>query len=880
MSNNELKHYGILRKSGRYKYGSTGNGKGGDTDYAYQRSASLLKSINDLKKQGLSDTEIAKGLGMKAGEYRNRKTIAIADQRAQDRAMAIKLLDKGMSKSAIGRRMGKNESTIRNLLDPVLHERSQEIFRVGQALADEVTKSKYVDIGAGVEHHLGISREKLNSAVQSLADEGFKVYYFKVKQAGTGKDTSLKILCAPESEWKEVNAIKETIQIPNLHTKDGGKTISKPDPVKSVSSKKIQVVYAEDGGSDKDGVIEIRRGNSDLDLGTRKYAQVRIGVDDTHYLKGMAVYSDDLPDGVDIRFNTNKHKGTPMLGKKDNTVLKLMSDDPDNPFGAAIKVGGQRGALNIVNEEGDWEKWSRNLSSQMLSKQPKELIKRQLDLSYAVMAEEFEAVNSLTNPAVKKHMLLSFAEDCDAASMHLKAAAMPRQNTQVILPFPGMKENQVYAPNYNNGERIVLIRHPHGGPFEIPELVVNNNYKPAKSLLGNAPDAIGINPKVAQQLSGADFDGDTVITIPTNGKTIKTSSPLKGLKDFDPKESYPPTATSVRMKKSNEQSQMGNITNLITDMTIRGASEGEITRAIKHSMVIIDSQKHGLNYKQSEIDNDIQSLKTKYQGGPKSGASTLLSRASSDIRIPQVSDYYKIDPKTGAKIYTETGNTYISKKTGKETKVLTKTKQMYTVDDAFELSSGSQQESYYAQYANKLKALANEARKEHVAVPRTKYSPTANKTYEAEVASLKAKLNLAQKNAPLERKAQLIANKIIEMKKEANPDLTPKELKKITGQAINEARSRIGAKKEKVNVTPKEWEAIQAGAVTNNTILQILNNSDTDRIRELAMPKQTKILSTAKLNKAKAMTNSGYTQAEIAKALGVSPSLVSKSLNN
>lgn len=65
---------------------------------------------------------------------------------------------------------------------------------------------------------------------------------------------------------------------------------------------------APDGhtGVEKDGTVEIRRGVKDLDLGESHYAQVRILVDNDKYIKGMAFYSDDLPDGVDVVFNTNK----------------------------------------------------------------------------------------------------------------------------------------------------------------------------------------------------------------------------------------------------------------------------------------------------------------------------------------------------------------------------------------------------------------------------------------------------------------------------------------------------------------------------------------------------------------------------------------------
>lgn len=61
------------------------------------------------------------------------------------------------------------------------------------------------------------------------------------------------------------------------------------------------------------------------------------------------------------------------------------------------------------------------------------------------------------------------------------------------------------------------------------------------------------------------------------------------------------------------EKQLDVVSNLITDMTIKGATDEELCRAVKHSMVVIDAVKHKLGYKQSEIDNDIESLKKKYQ---------------------------------------------------------------------------------------------------------------------------------------------------------------------------------------------------------------------------------------------------------------------------
>ena len=154
-----------------------------------------------------------------------------------------------------------------------------------------------------------------------------------------------------------------------------------------------------------------------------------------------------------------------------------------------------------------------------------------------------EEIKALTNPTIKKHMLEKFADGCDAAAVHLKAAALPGQKYHVIIPINSLKDNEVYAPNYENGTKLALIRYPHGGRFEIPILTVNNkNQLVNKIICKQSIDAVGINHKIADQLSGADFDGDTVMCIPTHdagGKVkILNKRPLKDLEGFDPKVEY------------------------------------------------------------------------------------------------------------------------------------------------------------------------------------------------------------------------------------------------------------------------------------------------------------------------------------------------------
>ena len=897
MNDDELMHYGTPRHSGRYPWGSGEN--------PYQSSTGLYGMAKQLKSQGMSDKEIAESFGMSTREYKSAYSNAKNEVRAANRAEALRLKDKGYSNTAIGKRMGVNESTVRSWMDEDIAERSSISKNTAKALKSAVDDKKYIDIGGGVENQMGISRTALDNAVKMLKDDGYTVHYIQTEQLGTGHKTSIKVLAPPDTTYSEVWNHKADIEFPGFHSEDKGRTIDKIGKPVSISSKRIKINYAEEGGKDKDGVIELRRGVDDISLGKAKYAQVRIAVDGTHYLKGMAMYRDDMPDGVDIIFNTNKAKGTPMLGEKDNSVLKPMKKDQDNPFGATIKgerelilaqryytdKNGKRqqSAINIVNEEGDWNTWRKSLSSQMLSKQSPMLAKKQLKLAYDLKQDEFDSIMKLENPVIRQQLLDKFADGCDSASVHLKAAGLPRQASKVILPFPSMKENEVYAPSFRDGEEVVLIRYPHGGTFEIPRLKVNNKVPDAKKTLHNAQDAIGINAKVAERLSGADFDGDTVLVIPTSTAKIKTSKPLDGLKDFDPQRDYKayPGMPEVKGSGFNKQQQMGNVSNLITDMTIKGATPDELARAVRHSMVIIDAEKHNLNYKQSAIDNNIAELKKKYQGGSNRGASTIISRASATAYVPvrkeitntkYMTDDEKKRYSKGEKIYRETGETYISKKTGKEVKRISKSTKMAETSDANTLSSGYLIETVYSEHANKLKALANKARAESRSTDYIPYSKEAHVKYKDQVDSLNSKLNIALKNRPLERKAQLIANAKVKNVYAANPDMDSDDLKKLKGRCLTEARLQTGASKQQIKIEPKEWEAIQAGAISTNKLKSIVQNSDLDVLKQLAMPREMHGVTPAQESRIKVLESRGYTLAEIADAVGVSTGTITNVL--
>jgi len=943
-----LAHYGILRKSGRYPWGSGKN--------PLQRSKTFLETIEQHRKiDKMSDSQIAKAYSpvdkdgniikdqqMTVADLRALKSRAVTETKIEQIRTAQKLRDKGMGASAIARQMDINESTVRSLLEPGRQEKLDILQQTADMLKRQVDEKGIIDVGSKVNLDLpigdnpatriGISDDKFATALSMLKEEGYRVHTFNAPQVGTGEMTKYKVLVPPGVTQKQAWAQRNEIRLISEKSDDNGRTFRGDlgiQPPLNISAKRVAIRYKEDGGADADGVIYVRPGVPDVSLGKSRYAQVRIAVNGTHYLKGMAVYKDDLPDGVDLQFNTNKSS----TGNKLEAMKPLKVDpetgevDKGNPFGAVIKDGGQilnskgkvSSAMNLINEEGDWDKWSRTLSSQVLSKQKPELAETQLNLTYERRREELEQIRSLTNPQIKRKLLETFAEETDAAAVHLKAVNMPNQATKVILPSNHVKPNEIYAPTFENGERVALVRFPHAGKFEIPELVVNNRSREAKKMFRDSevPDAVAIHPKVAERLSGADFDGDHVVVIPNNKGQITHTPALEKLKGFDPQADYGPydgmrtidggvynaKSRSVdygvdskgnpkNPNKVRKQNEMGNVTNLISDMTIRGASNDELARAVKHSMVVIDSEKHNLDFKASERANGILDLKKTYQGvnpktGQARGAATLITRATAQTHPKKRKakaagpgrtriSSGTVDNRTGKKLWDPTGE---KRKDGKDATF--RSQKLAETDDAYTLVStpgrGTRMEQIYADHSNRLKALANETRRELISVKPVPYSPSANKVYKHEVDSLSAKLLRAEKNAPLERQAQAVARRIVADRKRANPGMEKDEERKIKGQALNEARLRTGAGKVRLGskdspITDKEWDAIQNGAISNHMLERILKNSDLDVIRERATPRVNPVMTPVATARAKQMLASGATPSEVSRALGIAVS--------
>ena len=920
MNHDYILHSGVKRKSGRYEWGSG--------EYPYQHEA-WFQGWSKIPSK--DQAEYAKSFGMTLKEARYRYSIGKDYKKAQDIGHAIELrYSKQMSVKAIAEKMGVSESTVNSWLKPNALQRAKETEDLAKKIEQYLDKHAGVDIGKGCATAMGVNKTKFEAAVQLLKDrDGYYNVQWGQEQQTTGKNTQSTALIKIQPEWegysesqlkkvayKYVKEHSDDITLPFeiKYNYDTGKTIMGFDIPKSVSSKNIEVVYK----SERDGLIEVRRGLDDLSLGSDIYSQVRIAVDGTHYIKGMAVYSDDLPKGINIRVHSNKKEGTPLLSDNPDAkqVLKPMKRaddgtvDLEDPFGAQIKA--QHGCINKVNEEGSWDDWTsaRSLASQVLSKQAPELAQRQLNLDYTKRAAEFDTIKQITNPVVREKMLIDFADECDKAAVHLKAAALPGQSVKVLIPIPSLKPGECYCPMYKDGEKLALIRFPHQSISEIPMVTVNNSNAEGKKVMTNqAIDAIGLNPKDAHRLSGADFDGDTVVCIPNKKGFIKNAPEFKGLEGYEPKDQWPGYEGMKPISHQLAQTKMGIVTNLITDMSLQGAPEHEMVRAIKMAQLIIDAEKHKLNWKGAEEEYRISELHEKYQGKKRGGAVTIVSRASGEYDVPERQDnYYDIDPKTGAKIpkYTGKKRVWFVRDDGSKyykdllpyqdgydpnaKDVTQKSTKMAETSDARTLISPFKHpvEVVYANYANQMKAMANEARKESLVKKDTPYSKQAADVYKDEVRSLLEKINNSKVNAALERLAQRSAEVIINERVSKYPDRynkkTPdgkKHLSKLKNQITNQQRT-IVSKQRPFDITEREWEAIQAGALHKSDVKEIINRANSDIVKKFAMPNNTNysVLSPSNLAHAKAMLNSGFTQADVAASFNISPSTLSKMLKD
>lgn len=578
------------RGSGRYPFGS-GN-------RPHQHDWDLISRIDKLRaaNPGIKDEEIAKQLGYyqtnkygqiiydedgnpKAGAPGRLKTAMryAGANIKRDKYEEICWYDthidpdtgKGYTDTKIAKLMGEpGESSIRSLRNTIEQGKLTKFVDIADKLRTEADKKGIIDVTSDIADHLGCSTGTLNTAIESLQNEGYEMKKLNFKNMSNPSfETTVVALCKPGEDtsrlFKQPERIKSITEVENSmeekrdHDNDINSSLIKRGiaDTPQISLDRIKVIYDEDGGTERDGLILIKahrdeNGNlqadsPDLSLGNARYAQIRIAVEGNRYIKGMAAYSEDISNDIVINSNKSREQGIDKALKKlelnkDGTVAKNMFgssvvnaqtvmrdrfgqpilDKDGNQVASAINFVGAN--INDAHIEGRWGQWSKNLPSQFLTDLPLSVVKKQLALQAKIYEENLKEIESLNNPTVKRAMLIDYGNQLDAAACNLKAAPIGGQKTRVLMPVPSLKDNECYCPGLENGTTVALARFPHQGKWEIPILKVNNNNAEAKALIGDGADAICINHHNHGVLSGADSDGDTCIVIPMTRKNKTT----------------------------------------------------------------------------------------------------------------------------------------------------------------------------------------------------------------------------------------------------------------------------------------------------------------------------------------------------------------------
>ena len=278
-----LTHYGMPRRSGRYPWGS-----GEDP---YQHSIDFLGRVEEMRKNKFTytdkdgktwtgDNAIAKSMGLTSSEFRIELSLCNSERRMKQVARAQSLRDDGLGYTEIGRLMGVRESTVRSWLEEKAAAKMVEARLTADFIQDQVDKYGMVDVGKGAAAELRISNERMKEALYILENNGYPVYGGGIPNVtNPGKQLNQTVVCKPGTkaneiyDFSKVHALNEDRYI----TRDGGETfVKKFQYPASMDSKRMMIRYNEEGGLEKDGIVEIRRNVPDLSLGESRYAQVRI----------------------------------------------------------------------------------------------------------------------------------------------------------------------------------------------------------------------------------------------------------------------------------------------------------------------------------------------------------------------------------------------------------------------------------------------------------------------------------------------------------------------------------------------------------------------------------------------------------------------------
>lgn len=212
-----LMHYGVGWDdnppgigSGRYPHGS------GENPNQHMENMSLADQKSALMKKFKDEAYVATILGYKNTSELRNAIHAEKNKAEQEKTDAIRALyfDKNnpiISPTKISRITGIPEPTVRSYIKKfgkkTKLQQNVEIENQLKALVDE---KKCIDVGSGVEYALGITETRKDKILAELQEQGYTVLNYYQKQLATGKNTTVQMLCPPETTYEDMkNYIRE-----------------------------------------------------------------------------------------------------------------------------------------------------------------------------------------------------------------------------------------------------------------------------------------------------------------------------------------------------------------------------------------------------------------------------------------------------------------------------------------------------------------------------------------------------------------------------------------------------------------------------------------------------------------------------------------------
>lgn len=254
-----LMHYGIKRRSGRYPWGSGEN--------PYQHSGDFLSRVDELKSQGMNDTEIARAIGLTTTEFRVQKSLAKEERRRLEVDRAKSLREDGKSLNEIAEIMGyNNDSSIRSLLN----EHSEARMNAARRTA-EFLKSKVDEKGMSIlKERLELEPKLVREWQKPRTLENFHLALRKRRHMLTDmlliEDTTGRVIYESAAKLATTLRVKEIVTVPVMEN------LTRTDDASKVHTLLGIIVNPNDYtiGADKGGAVNMFD-DFDIDYNQQKY---------------------------------------------------------------------------------------------------------------------------------------------------------------------------------------------------------------------------------------------------------------------------------------------------------------------------------------------------------------------------------------------------------------------------------------------------------------------------------------------------------------------------------------------------------------------------------------------------------------------------------